>query len=1324
MHIGKVTTIALLTAAICNSAWAQTHTVQNGSTTWVGDKTFSGNAGWPGAGIMGNVGNDGTIYTNGNIESTNNERGVFVLDYGSKVTFQNSDSSKTFKVDNNLHAGIAVENSSSLTINNMNVSASNNSNATGARISSGSKLNINDATTIAFNHNSASGLSASDTLSTINITGKNDNSSFLYVNNNNAGNGWGAGIWSENGGLINIKDTNIMVNGNGLAGMMLWNGGAMQITGNGNHTLQVTNNGLGHDGGIVVKSSALDISGMNVQIDNNGTFGMQVAEGSMATFTGSGGIQNVLTANGNAFAGLASMNLASYLNIIGMNIQANNNGTYGLRATDGGVINITGVNNNTLEVVGSSGTESNGIVAYSGASGSQSHINIVDMDILIEDQFYQGIAARDGGLVTITSNTGTNLLEVYNTRWTTGSDAGKGIHAKEIDNLSGSASTIVIKDMDVIANNNELEGLVAANGGQIYIESNSSNNTLTANDNRDYSISDTSNWTYGAGLLAHGVSSIDTSQYAAIIIENMNVETSNNGLYGIYVRDGATINIAGDGSQTLDVIGNKSTVNDEGTGIGVAGVDTASGSAVAASMIIENMEITVKDNGKYGIDITEGAQMLIRSTQGNTLTVSNNHTTNNEGIGINVYSVSNGVRSRLDIEDMDVFIDNSADAGIKVNDGGLLNITSSTSTNVLTVNNNNNNGAQYNEGSGIWAFGANASDLSTINLIGLNIEAKNNGSYGVISEGGSINIAGDGTHTLNLDGNARYGLLAKDGGSVDVSGMVVSGDSLSHSFIAIEREGLIQFTDSAITTDTDTLFYTWSDSNTQTSKFILDNSSAIGNGTKLAYFGSHNGILEATDSYLENAIVTDSGAGVSSTVSLNTSTWLMKDTSNITDLTVSDSIVDMRKTSGYTTLTLDKLTSSDSIYHLNTYFDFAGLTTDKIIVNGDDATGTDNVLVVHSAGYENGTSAISGYGIQVVNLDYATSKSIDFSLLGGVVDSGAYEYWLYRAADDNYYLQTDYRASTTTNTIINAPAIHLSIVKTGLNEFRKRITELREYDTFHPEEVWVRMYGKHLKVSDTIDSKMNLYGVEVGYDNEVNENEDEDNKYYVGVMAGYMYADNIVHHNAGRPNGTATANTPSVGIYGVWDNSDGWYSYATLRHFWSHMKAENYTSAGELITYKPNRNYVAATFELGKQFEYIVDEDRKWIFEPKGELRYAYAKSSSFETSKMDKIHYGSSKSFTTRAAVLFGYNYKSDSKAIYEPFVEVGVSKEWLGDTDVSYAGGTFYSEQKGTDFDASVGIRAKINDKWSFMGNVGYEKGSVHKGVGGQLAVRYSWE
>ncbi|ASG63706.1 hypothetical protein CEW81_15755 [Kluyvera genomosp. 3] len=47
---------------------------------------------------------------------------------------------------------------------------------------------------------------------------------------------------------------------------------------------------------------------------------------------------------------------------------------------------------------------------------------------------------------------------------------------------------------------------------------------------------------------------------------------------------------------------------------------------------------------------------------------------------------------------MDVLVDGSPDAGVKVADGGLINIVSNRGNNLLKSNGNDNHGTQYNEG--------------------------------------------------------------------------------------------------------------------------------------------------------------------------------------------------------------------------------------------------------------------------------------------------------------------------------------------------------------------------------------------------------------------------------------------------------------------------------------------------------------------------------------------------------------------------------------------------------------------------------------------------
>ncbi|ASG63708.1 hypothetical protein CEW81_15765 [Kluyvera genomosp. 3] len=294
---------------------------------------------------------------------------------------------------------------------------------------------------------------------------------------------------------------NMEVTGNGLAGVMLRSGGQMAFSGDGRQYLDVTENGSGRDGGVIVYgNSSLNITGMDIQLNNNGNYGLQVADGSTAYIISNDDIPNSITANGNknsanswtegtGFAAqgasklvIQNMNvsangngryglsatdggvisvegngrtilevlqnvtsqdnpwaigagivakginsayqeLVSTINIIGMNLKVEGNDYYGIRATEGGAVNIAGTYDNHLNIAKNNSADGNmghGIVAdQSSSAGTRSTINIVDMNIRVEDQAYQGIAARDGGLLNISSTQGTHTLDVYNTRMAT-----------------------------------------------------------------------------------------------------------------------------------------------------------------------------------------------------------------------------------------------------------------------------------------------------------------------------------------------------------------------------------------------------------------------------------------------------------------------------------------------------------------------------------------------------------------------------------------------------------------------------------------------------------------------------------------------------------------------------------------------------------------------------------------------------------------------------------------------------------------------------------------------------------------------------------------
>lgn len=409
----------------------------------------------------------------------------------------------------------------------------------------------------------------------------------------------------------------------------------------------------------------------------------------------------------------------------------------------------------------------------------------------------------------------------------------------------------------------------------------------------------------------------------------------------------------------------------------------------------------------------------------------------------------------------------------------------------------------------------------------------------------------------------------------------------------------------------------------------------------------------------------------------------------------------------YNTLTVSDWIATNAKLYLNTFFDGNGTNTDKLVVDGGDVSGV-TTLYINSVGTNNVETPEGSEGILIANLAAAASNTATFVLDGGAVDTGALKYIINdQAADGNIYLKSDGR-SDVGNTINNMPALHLSIVKVGMNELRKRLGDLRSNGDGSPS-TWVRTYGKHLKVDEKIEARMNLFGMEAGVDVKLGD-------FYVGVMGGYLNSNDVKINQTNSSKGKGDANVPSVGMYATW-LSNGWFADAVIRHFWVNMDMKNIAANGAAIAYEADRNFIAGSLEGGKQF--VID---KFVFEPKLEVQYIHADAKSFATNFNDVVRYKDTDSLMTRVAAQFSYQLEGEASK-WKPFAEVALYNEWLGETKIDFAGVGMKSDVGGVGFDLTVGLDAKLADDVHFYGDVSFERGSVYESVSTNIGLRYNF-
>ncbi|WP_288426536.1 AIDA repeat-containing protein, partial [uncultured Pantoea sp.] len=135
------------------------------------------------------------------------------------------------------------------------------------------------------------------------------------------------------------------------------------------------------------------------------------------------------------------------------------------------------------------------------------------------------------------------------------------------------------------------------------------------------------------------------------------------------------------------------------------------------------------------------------------------------------------------------------------------------------------------------------------------------------------------------------------------------------------------------------------------------------------------------------------------------STWNITGDSQVNNLTNAGNVVFAPPSGAFAphTLTVSNFTGSGGTLTLNTVAGDSGSPTDKVVIDGGRATGNTKLNVLNHGGLGAQTA---GSGIPVIqSINGATTDAGAFSMSNPLV-AGAYEYSLYRNADESWYLTT------------------------------------------------------------------------------------------------------------------------------------------------------------------------------------------------------------------------------------------------------------------------------------------------------------------------------
>ncbi|EGJ4578797.1 autotransporter outer membrane beta-barrel domain-containing protein, partial [Escherichia coli] len=468
--------------------------------------------------------------------------------------------------------------------------------------------------------------------------------------------------------------------------------------------------------------------------------------------------------------------------------------------------------------------------------------------------------------------------------------------------------------------------------------------------------------------------------------------------------------------------------------------------------------------------------------------------------------------------------------------------------------------------------------------------------------------------------------------------------------------------------------------------------------------------------------VTGDNTGAGDMTVRGASVWHLGGDSTVGALTLDNGTVDFRP-SATTRLTqafrpvslVAESLSGNGTFRMNT--DIASHTGDMLNVTGN-ASGN-FVLDIRNTGLE---PVSAGTPLQVV---HTGSGDAAFSLNGGKVDAGTWEYYLNKENTD-WYLKADSSQPGTDNpgtdnpgtdnpgtdnpgtdnpgtdnpgtdnpvppvrhTTKSADAV-LDMATAPVYVFNSELQSLRfrhgdvMQNTRSPGGVWGRYTGSDTRISGGAGSGYSLTqsGMETGGDTVF---ELKDSRLAVGAFVSYT--DNSISHNRG---GSSTVGSTGGGLYATWFNNDGYYVDGVIKVNRFRNELRTWMSDGTAVKGDYHQNGFGGSLEAGRTFSL---NENAWI--------QPYLRSTAFRAESKDisldngmKAKAGTTKSLQGEVGVNLGMNLDV-AGTVVRPYLTTAVSHEF------------------------SDNNRVRINDRYNFTNDISGTTGKYGAGVSAQLTA-----
>ncbi|MET3384026.1 outer membrane autotransporter protein [Variovorax paradoxus] len=410
----------------------------------------------------------------------------------------------------------------------------------------------------------------------------------------------------------------------------------------------------------------------------------------------------------------------------------------------------------------------------------------------------------------------------------------------------------------------------------------------------------------------------------------------------------------------------------------------------------------------------------------------------------------------------------------------------------------------------------------------------------------------------------------------------------------------------------------------------------IGSGTlTLSGSNSYTGATDVAEGTLKAGVAGTFSAASAHTVQSGATLDLAGFSQTVASLANSGTVTLVGTTPG-TTLTVNgAYVGNNGVLRLGTFLGDSTSVSDRLVLNGASASasGRTSVQITQLGGLG---ALTTGNGIEVVSaLSGATTTAQTtkdaFSLAGGHVDAGAYEYRLYAAdasgAGENWYLRSTTTATTgtggstggttggTDTSAVQVPAYRAEVPLLSALPSQVRQADLAMIGNLHQRigdddvkagaaastdterRAWGRVIATDIDIRQqgTVDphSKGNVKGFQAGTDLFATSNWRAG--VYVGQLDGSVRVSGFASGIANLAVGSNDLRSQYLGAYGTWTADSGFYADAVLqagRHRYTVEPLSTQRSSGK-------GDSLTASIEVGQAF---AMGDSGWKIEPQLQL--------------------------------------------------------------------------------------------------------------------------